>query len=338
MVVEKILVPRAELDGLKAKCARLEACLEQVIPDESRRQTLMTCVSSSSTSASSTTTTVTLDPNEGPGDENEGRLLQDPDGAVRYLGSTSGATFLDLIKEFMTTIFPLAWPGSQHSSEMTFIGSLGRYQTWDSRPLIVQEVDPFWHPSKTEMAMMLLQLRYHIQDGSGDFPSGGIYYWNDLDLSFFDFDLNMSEITDPHLLRKLALFHAALAMACQVESPNGNSNESTRRGENFFARARWLVGNPLDTTLSNIYDIPALTMMSIYLVEMNRRDAAYIYVSLGMHIAVMNGVHRGWVHDEQCKRSFWTLYIMDRWLSVLNGRPPAILDEAIKLSLPIDVP
>lgn len=297
----------------------------------------MARISSGSVSASSSTS-ATLELNDGPEDENDGRLLQDPDGAVRYLGSTSGATFLDLIKEFMTTVFPLAWPSSHEQSELTFIGSLGRYQTWDSRPLIVQDVDPFWHPSKTEMAMMMAQLRYFIQDGSGDFPSGGIYYWNGLDLSFFD--SKMPELTaDPHSLRKLALFHAALAMSCQLDAPSESSNnDSMRRGETFFARARWLLGNPLDTTLSNIFDIAVLSMMSMYLVEMNRRDAAYIYVSLGMHIAVMNGVHRGWVHNEQCKRSFWTLYIMDRWLSVLNGRPPSILDEAIKLSLPIDVP
>ncbi|KAK9415267.1 hypothetical protein SUNI508_02115 [Seiridium unicorne] len=308
MAIEKISIPRTELDDLKARCARLEACLEQAVPDESRRQNLMARVVSGSLSASSTSSTGTLEPNEATEEETEGRLLQDPDGAVRYLGSTSGATFLDLIKEFMTAIFPLAWPGSQHRSEMTFVGSLGRYQTWDSRPLIMQDVDPFWHPSKTEMAMMIVQLRYYIQDGSGDFASGGIYYWNDLDMSFFDAKTS-GITTDPHSLRRLALFHAALAMACQLELPSENTvTEGTQRSEAFFARARWLIGNPLDTTLSNIFDIPVLSMMSVYLVEMNRRDAAYIYVSL------------------------------DRWLSVLNGRPPAILDEAIKLPLPVDIP
>ncbi|KAK9773901.1 hypothetical protein AB5N19_05694 [Seiridium cardinale] len=342
VAIEKISIPRTELDDLKARCARLEACLEQAVPEESRRQNLMARVVSGSLSASSSSSSSsssrTLEPNEATEEETEGRLLQDPDGAVRYLGSTSGATFLDLIKEFMIAIFPLAWPGSQHRSEMTFVGSLGRYQTWDSRPLIMQDVDPFWHPSKTEMAMMIVQLRYYIQDGSGDFASGGIYYWNDLDMSFFDAKTS-GITTDPHSLRRLALFHAALAMACQLELPSENTViEGTQRSEAFFARARWLIGNPLDTTLSNIFDIPVLSMMSVYLVEMNRRDAAYIYVSLGMHIAIMNGVHRGWVHNEQCKRSFWTLYILDRWLSVLNGRPPAILDEAIKLPLPVDIP
>jgi hypothetical protein len=29
---------------------------------------------------------------------------------------------------------------------------------------------------------------------------------------------------------------------------------------------------------------------------------------------------------------------LDRWLSVLMGRPPTLLDEAIRLPLPSDVP
>jgi hypothetical protein len=44
------------------------------------------------------------------------------------------------------------------------------------------------------------------------------------------------------------------------------------------------------------------------------------------------------VADEAFNRTIWTLYILDRWLSVLMGRPPAIADEAIRLPLPSDCP
>ncbi|KAH8204498.1 hypothetical protein TruAng_001414 [Truncatella angustata] len=326
-IVEKVQIARTELEDLKAKCARLEACLEQVVPEESRRQDLMAQVVSGVHSVDSSATS-TATPENGYGTEEDtegrllqGRLLQDPDGAMRYLGSTSGATFLDLIKEFMHAVFPLARPVPDHRPEMTFLGSLGSYQTWDSRPLALQDVDPLEHPSKTEMAIMMTQLRYFVQDGSGDFVSGGIYYWSDFDLSLFD-TKPAENTTDPNLLRNLAHFHAAVAMAYQLNASSENATESSLRGEMFFAKARWILGNPLDTTLNNVFDIPILSMLSIYLVEKNRRDAAYM----------------GWVHNEQCKRSFWTLYVLDRWLSVLNGRPPSILDEAIKLSLPTEAP
>jgi hypothetical protein len=102
-------------------------------------------------------------------------------------------------------------------------------------------------------------------------------------------------------------------------------------------RARLLIGNPLDTVRFALSDVPVLTLMAFYLIEINRRDTAYMYVGLAARIAVIHGLFRS-AEDEASKRSFWTLYIMDRWLSVLMGRPVTIADEAIKLPLPCDVP
>lgn len=334
-VIEKVSIPRTELEDLRSKVVRLEQCLEQAIPDEARRRDVLSRIAAGS--LSSPTSTTTVQGNQQSDDEptaNEGRLLQDPDGVARYLGSTSGATFLDLIKEFMNKIFPLAWPASQHQNA-TFLSSLGSYQTHDSRPLNIHDLDPYCLPMKTEMTVMMAQLKYFVMDGSGDFPSGGIFYWGDLDPGFFD--LRPVELSmDARAHGQLGLYHAAFAMTCQLEMPSETSNK-TQRSECFFARARSVLGNPLDTHRSTVYDIAALAMMSLYLVEMNRRDAAYMYISLGMNIAVMHGVHRRWDLDEQGKRAFWTLYILDRWLSVLMGRPPSIQDDAIHLPEACDV-
>jgi hypothetical protein len=51
--------------------------------------------------------------------------------------------------------------------------------------------------------------------------------------------------------------------------------------------------------------------MGFYLIELNRRDAAYMHVSLAIHIAIIHGAFRSFV-DESSKRTFWTLYILDR--------------------------
>jgi hypothetical protein len=50
----------------------------------------------------------------------------------------------------------------------------------------------------------------------------------------------------------------------------------------------------------------------------------------------MHGAFRSCV-DEATTRVIWTLYILDRWLSVLMGRPATIADEAIRLPLPSNV-
>lgn len=118
----------------------------------------------------------------------------------------------------------------------------------------------------------------------------------------------------------------------------------------YFKRALLLLGNPLVETFT-LNDVPVLAMMAFYLIEVNRRDAAYskhvrtikhrhgittaVYVSLAVHIAMIHGAFRK-SSDESSKRKFWTLYILDRWLSVLMGRPPCIPDEAVCLDMPAD--
>ncbi|KAI8217563.1 putative transcriptional regulatory protein, partial [Colletotrichum sp. SAR 10_96] len=279
--------------------------------------------------------------------ETTGRMLSDPDGRSRFLGETSGATFLDYLKEFMSTVFPLAfnkpWLSPSANNGSTFLASLGRYQTYDSRPIYeMSNVDPLVLPPRSDMTVMLEDLRYFIQDGNGTFPCGGIYWWGDLgsvpvdpNPASFPPGTSRQEMLDKY--RHLAFYHTAFAVACQANTMPDRMPKPEDLSQILFSRARGLLGNPLDITSWTISDVAVLALMGFYLIEMNRRDAAYMYVSNAMHISMMHGAHRGWV-DERGKRVFWTLYILDRWLSCLMGRPPTIMDDAVRVPLPSDAP
>lgn len=306
---DKILVSRAEYRELQQMCASLKQALAQS-PSKKGQATQ----ARQSSSYQRTTTDLNREVDAAPNENafNDGRVLQDPDGTVRYLGESSGATFLDHLREFMATVFPVAfnsvWPSAQNP-ETAFITSLGSYQTHDSRPMLVENIDSFVLPSKTEASIMISDLRYFVGDGSGDFPSGGIYYWGDMDQLLREHP-GISNL-DPGFesIGKRALHNAAFALACQVNpacTPKGESSF----GENFFARAKLLVGNPLD--IATINDVPVFALLGAYLLEMNRRDAAYIYISTATRILIVHGVHRGWMVDEKGKRIFWTVYILDR--------------------------
>ncbi|KAG9194372.1 hypothetical protein G6011_04407 [Alternaria panax] len=268
-------------------------------------------------------------------DTNDGRLLVDPCGTPRFFGETSGATFLDYLKQFMLTLVPLTFqPESADGS--SFVASIGTYQTYDSRPIPNPSVDPLWLPDQEDMALMLAQLRAYIQDGNGEFLSGGIYWWGDLSQFPTSAAPSMSAMTTDDTHRRLAFYHVCFALATSVDHPALLRSDRHAAGA-FFKRARKLLGNPLDTVRFTLDDVPVLTLMGFYLIELNRRDSAYVYVSLAIHIAIIHGAFRS-CNDEASNRSFWTLYILDRWLSVLMGRPPTLLDEAIRLPLPSDVP
>jgi hypothetical protein len=265
----------------------------------------------------------------------EGRILQDPDGTVRFLGESSGATFLDRLREYMATVFPLAFNATWPSSESTtgFIAALGRYQTHDSRPLLTTTVDSLTLPTKDEAMIMLSELRYWAQDGAATIESGGVYYWANIDELTSRYHAYLANPGAEEGNANLALVNAAFALACQFNPSCAPAWDATC-GQTFFARARALIGNPLD--VSTIADASVLSLLGFYLMNCNRRDAAYIYISVAMHILVVHGVHRAWMIDEDGKRLFWTIYNLDRWLSCLMGRPAMIPDEAIKLDLPRD--
>jgi hypothetical protein len=270
-------------------------------------------------------------------DKAGGRLLHDQEGTVRYLGETSGATFLDQLKQFMLTLLPFTY--SPHCGDgSTFVASVGHYQTHDSRPLTNPDVDTTWLPSDSDMAVKLRELRQYIQDGNGSFTSGGIHWWGDLSKlpPRPDSSTAIAALTTKESVRDLAFYNVCFALSVSIGHTSLQLPDY-QSGESYFKRARLLLGNPLDTVRFTLSDVPALALMGYYLIEVNRRDAAYMYVSLAVHIAIIHGSFRRTV-DEASKRTFWTLYIMDRWISMLMGRPPIISDEAIRLPLPADSP
>ena len=240
-----------------------------------------------------------------------GRLLQDLDGTTRYLGESSGATFLDSLKEFIATLFPLAFADfetSLRSPEATFVGSLGFYQTHDSRPLISTPVDAFSIPSFTQISLMLVNLRHVAQDGNGDFLSGGIYYWTDFDQLLRDSKHFLGQNMESDTPSRLATLQAALAVSSLI-CPLTDSGSSLS-SQSCLAKAKTLLGNALDS--SSIFDVEVLGLIALYLMEMNRRDSAYMHLCVAAHVLIMNGVHRGWQVDEAGKRLFWTIYTLER--------------------------
>lgn len=107
---------------------------------------------------------------------------------------------------------------------------------------------------------------------------------------------------------QLATLNAALALATR-QSPSSWAPEQ-ETGESHFARAHFLLGQPLDSASRT--HIPCLAMMGYYLLGANRRDAAYSYIRLAGHIAVTYGYYQSWMTSETEKREFWTVYVLDR--------------------------
>lgn len=325
--IEKVTIPRADLEALRRRCASLERQLAAAEPADRLLDVRHRVGSTSASSRAETTETLSLDGDThsafSPGGI-DGRMLADPAGTSRYLGETSGATFLDTLKELIATATPLARvldrePGDSPAGA-AFLGSVGRYQTHDSRPLsLPPAVDPLALPPEADVVAALSQVRYFIQDGGGAFPSGGVLYWPFKDLQTLSALVSSPGVQGPDGLvlpgphhRPLALYHAAFAFARLLNLREPGSAVDGQLGEDYFAKSRALLGNLLDRTTYTIDDIAVLALTALYLIENNRRDAAYIAISNAMTVSVMHGIHKGWSGDEVAVRTFWTVYVLDR--------------------------
>ncbi|KAE9382117.1 hypothetical protein N431DRAFT_393927 [Stipitochalara longipes BDJ] len=333
---EKIIVPKETYEELQARFTLLQRCLVDAVPSESNREVLLAKWSKSAPTAERPVANGS--PSSEEGETGDGRILQDAEGQTRYLGESSGAAFIDRLREFVGTVFPLlekrdAW--SLHAQDEVFTSLLGRYHTHDSRPLILTNVDPFYIPEPEEVSKLVSVFRFYAGDGSGTSPCGGIYFWGNLEQLQEEARRQAGRITEMgEGMDTLCNLNAIMALACQYEPSLGLPWE-TYPGETFFARAKFFLINPMeDTSLSYMR---ALCLMGQYLLGLYRRDAAFTYIGLAVRISVIHGLHKAGRSEEQTKREFWNAFILDRWLSCLMGRPTTLPREAITVDLPMDV-
>jgi hypothetical protein len=240
------------------------------------------------------------------------------------MGESSGAAFMDRLREFVSTVRPLLLDSSGIPTvDEIFTSLLGRYHTHDSRLLLLPQVDPFYLPPPEEITKLLAVFKFYAQDGAGS-TNGGIYYWGnlwELEEQARRYQQSPGSNNDPRMLANL---NAVLALACQYD-PSLASGWEVYPGEIYFARAKFLLINPIED--ANVVNISILGLMGYYMLGMYRRDAAYLYIGMAGRTAVIHGLHKGWMIDgqgesgEQSKRKFWNIYILDRYELVFQFNP-----------------
>lgn len=267
----------------------------------------------------------------------EGSLLEDNDGTKRWLGGTSGATFLDHLKKFMHTLKScLGYNGASPGSH--FLASRGHYQTSDSRLLFTPAEDPqntFTASDHWTASSRLSKVDEFLQGSSGTSACGGIHYLGD-----FSIENWFTVQQDASRARELAFYEAASALGTIYSLTATNSRRDGQLGETSFANARRILGDPTDISHYNMHDVATLAMMAMYMSEMNRRDNAYMYLSYAISICCMFGGLQGSFSElgERDIRIIWTLFCLTRELSCLMGRPPLYPIEAFQLPYPTAAP
>ena len=124
----------------------------------------------------------------------------------------------------------------------------------------------------------------------------------------------------------------------------GKDESDSPPGFGYFAHALALL--PYVYEPASVLGIETFAYVGYFFQNINRRDAAYLYIGLALRMAVNVGLHQesSFPPDlperdrEHRRRLFWSIYSLDRILSLKSGHPVAILDEDIGVNMPSRLP
>ncbi|KAK7736147.1 Transcriptional activator [Cytospora paraplurivora] len=91
--------------------------------------------------------------------------------------------------------------------------------------------------------------------------------------------------------------------------------------------------------------IETLALVGYFMQNLNRRDAAFLYIGAALRMAVTLGLHQETPNSdlddatkEHRRRVWWSVYSLDRIHSVKSGNPITIHDEDVGVALPSKLP
>ncbi|EFQ28571.1 fungal specific transcription factor domain-containing protein [Colletotrichum graminicola] len=247
------------------------------------------------------------------------RMLQDPTGRLLYVGDSASLAYLQLIRMIVEA--------SVGPSDFT--------------------LDPNRHKIMEATITMPANIRPpHIlpdRDTANAMTRGLIEVFN---RAAFEKSLETC-YSDPLAAQSsfLCLLYLTFAIGTVLGTPLPGSKQDAifkklraseyDRAELFFRSAKAL-GDPITGFEdADFWSVQALSLMSVYMLAVSKRNAAYAYFGMAVRSGFALGLHRVQEnhfifksHEIRLRRNLWrSLFVLDRFLAASLGRPVAIDEE-----------
>ncbi|KAL0256464.1 Transcriptional activator [Diplodia seriata] len=129
----------------------------------------------------------------------------------------------------------------------------------------------------------------------------------------------------------------------QLYSVNQWDGHDGPPGFDYFMQALQFLPDTHDE--GSVLFVEVLSLVGYFMQNLNRRDAAFLYIGLALRMAISLGLHQEIVDPEMDegtrehqRRLWWSVYSMDRILCAKSGNPITILDEDIGVLPPSRLP
>ncbi|KAL2074526.1 hypothetical protein VTL71DRAFT_8304 [Oculimacula yallundae] len=254
------------------------------------------------------------------------RMLQDPTGRLLYIGDSAVLSFLQFIRMIVENA----------SGPSPFTQDPMRHMIVENTVTLPPNVRHTYLLPDRQTADVLVNSYFTNTNGLVEVCHRKTFMTT-LDQCYID-PLSI----DPNWLCLLHLMFAiGLVMASPIPgSPEDSlikklrANQSVDRAELFYANAKHLKDPSTGFEDSGFWSVQALTLMTVYMLTVSRRNAAYAYHGMAVRSAFALGLHReesmGFFSgaEQSVRRNLWrSLFVLDRFLSTSLGRPTAIRES-----------
>ena len=250
------------------------------------------------------------------------RMLEDSQGRLQYIGDSANLSFLQLLRMIVETV----------TGPSQFSLDLGRHQITERKFTASPDVDLRHLLPSQETALLLSEAFFTNTHGMLEVFIEK-HFLKRLDRSYNDVS-GLDNVWLCHLYLVLALgfaFATPETGTREYEIIHRLRTAHPYRGEEYYFAAKKLADPFTGFEDAGLWSIQALTLMSLYMLAQSRRNAAYVYTGMAIRSAHALGVHREEVlivfseEEQEERRKLWrSLYVLDLFLSVSLGRPLAI--------------
>ncbi|KAI5247300.1 hypothetical protein E4T43_02274 [Aureobasidium subglaciale] len=141
--------------------------------------------------------------------------------------------------------------------------------------------------------------------------------------------------------KEKSILYMVLAIGARLTDPGDDSPSSLDDwAQHFYERAGVPIESFEETSLLNTH---LVLLRALYAMQIGRPNAVYLYLGHASRSAMALGLHRAQVvtgNDlflDRLRLTFWTIFYMERMMSMFTGRPSCFLDDLIDAPYPDDL-
>ncbi|KAJ5923626.1 hypothetical protein N7454_008871 [Penicillium verhagenii] len=257
-----------------------------------------------------------------------------------YLGPASGISFINRV-----------W-SRLHHDEHTRIPDELQNESSKNTAVFMFGDKPYTYPDNSDFALPPIQTVMEMVAIYFDFSMvtyrflhrSNVEGWVKL---IYENNISISNLPVGNMVARTAIVLMICAVSTLHQDPESEAvADAHSKSEHWFTASKYL--SSLESGPPRLETIQVRLIQCLYLLSSSRANECWYLFGTALQVVTALGLHRKWppkMPKKSCsslelelrKRIFWSVYTLDKYLSIMFGRPRLLHDEDIDQELPDEI-